>query len=89
MNRAGNVYGMSWFPGTGEHRRPERTEEPGGPLVLLAAPAVGQVARGDDQLGLEPFDERGEGLLDRRILRCTRVQVGYMEEAPRHDRMRL
>ena len=60
-----------------------------GPLVLLAAAAVGEVAGRDDQLRLQPFDERGEGLLDRGILRCTRVEIGYMEEAPRHDRMRL
>ena len=57
--------------------------------MLVAAAPMGQVARRDDELRLEPFDEGGECVLDRRILRCTRVQVGYMEEAPRHDRMRL
>jgi hypothetical protein len=77
------------IPGDREHRSAQRTQEMGGPLVLLAAPPVGQVARRDDQLGRHPFDEGGQGVLDRRILRCTRVQVGYMEEAPRHDRMRL
>jgi hypothetical protein len=57
--------------------------------VLLAAAPVGEIAGGDDQLRLEPLDQRGQGVLDRGVLRCTRVQVGYMEEAPRHDRMRL
>ena len=89
MKRAGNVYGMSWFPGTASTGAPEGAEEPGGPLVLVAAAAVGEIAGRDDQLRLEALDEPRERPLDRGVLRCTRVQVGYMEEAPRHDRMRL
>ena len=57
--------------------------------MLLAAAAVSQVAGGEDQLRLQPFDEGGEGVLDRRVFMCTRVEIGYMQEAPRHDRMRL
>jgi hypothetical protein len=58
-------------------------------LVLVSAAAVREVAGGHDQLGADPPDEGGEGLLDLRILVCTRVEIGYMEEACRHDRMRL
>jgi hypothetical protein len=28
-------------------------------------------------------------VLDLQILTCTRMEIGYMEEACRHDRMRL
>jgi hypothetical protein len=72
-----------------EHRDPERPEEPGGVLVLVAASAVREIAGGDDELGPDPLDEGGERLLDLGILACTRVEIGYMEEACRHDRMRL
>jgi hypothetical protein len=27
--------------------------------------------------------------LDLRVLACTRVEIGYMQDASRHDRMRL
>jgi hypothetical protein len=57
--------------------------------VLLAGAPVGEIARGDDQLWADPADEGGQGLLDLQILTCTRVKIGYMEEACRHDRMRL
>jgi hypothetical protein len=30
-----------------------------------------------------------ERLSDLRLLVCTRMEIGYMEEACRHDRMRL
>ena len=67
----------------------EGAEKPGGVLVLLAGAPVGEIARGDDQLRADPTDEGGQGLLDLKILTCTRVKIGYMEEACRHDRMRL
>jgi hypothetical protein len=57
--------------------------------VLSAPAAVGQVAGGDDELGSEPLHERRQGRHDLRILVCTRVKIGYVEEAHRHDRMRL
>src|SRR5207248_564913 len=58
-------------------------------LVPLPSPAVGQIARGDDELGAEPPHEAREGRLDLPILACTRVKIGYVQEAYRHDRMRL
>ena len=89
MKRAGNVYGRSWLPGTASTGSAERAQEPRGPLVLVPPAAVGQIARGDDELRIEPLDERGERRLDLRILACTRVKIGYMKDAYRHDRMRL
>jgi hypothetical protein len=58
-------------------------------LVLLAGAAVGEIARGDDQFRADPADEGGQRPLDLQILTCTRMEIGYMEEACRHDRMRL
>ncbi len=73
----------------GDDGRPEGAEESGRPLVLVSPATVGQVARGHDHFGLDPLDQGRQGSLDRGILACTRVQIGYMEEATRHDRMRL
>ena len=75
LKRAGNVYGRSWFPGTGEHRRSEGAEESGGMLVLLAAYPVGEVARGDDQFRKDTPNEGGQSLLDLQILTCTRMKI--------------
>src|SRR5207244_5269655 len=75
--------------GDGEHRGAERGEETGGAFVLLPPAAVGQIARGDDELGAELPHEAREGRLDLPILACTRVKIGYVQEAYRHDRMRL
>ena len=58
-------------------------------FVLLAGSPMGEVARGDDQFRADPADEGAQRLLDLQILVCTRVEIGYMEEACRHDRMRL
>ncbi len=73
----------------GEHRLPERAEKQGRPLVLFAAPTMGEVAGGDDDVRHDLFDKCGEGLLDLAILTCTRVKIGYMEDPCRHNRMRL
>jgi hypothetical protein len=58
-------------------------------LVLVAPAAVREVPRRDDQLRLGPLDESAQNPFDLPILACTRMQIGYMEEAYRHDRMRL
>ena len=89
VKRAGNVYGRSWFPGTASTGGAERAEEPRRPLVLVARAPVREIARGNDQLRPDPQHEGLQRLLDLRLLLCTRVQIGYMEEACRHDRMRL
>ena len=72
-----------------EHRRAEPAQQFCRPLVLRPASPVGEVAGGDDELRLDPFHELREGALDLRLLACTCVQVGDMEEARGHDRSRL
>jgi len=59
------------------------------PSVLIPSAAMREIPRSDDQLGLHTADQCRERTLDLRILACTRVQIGYMEEGGRHDRMRL
>ena len=75
--------------GHGEHRGAERPQKQGCLLVLLAPAPVGEIARGDDQRRPDPSHEGGERRLDFGSLVCTRMEIGYMEEARRHDRMRL
>ena len=75
--------------GHGEHRGAERAEEARRVLVLLAPAAIREIAGRDDERRLDPAHERGERRLDLWSLVCTRVKIGYMEEACRHDRMRL
>ena len=58
-------------------------------LVLVAPAAVGQIPRCDDQLDVDPADQVLQSILDGRVLACTRMEIGYMEDAGRHDRMRL
>jgi hypothetical protein len=48
-----------------------------------------EIARRDDELRLDPLDEPGERPPGFRILVCTGVEVGYMEEAGIHERTRL
>jgi hypothetical protein len=72
-----------------EHRRAERVEEAVGPLVLVSAPAVGEVAGGDDQLRAEARGESSQCLLYRVLIARTRVEVGNMQDACSHERMRL
>jgi hypothetical protein len=72
-----------------EHRRPERAKQVRGALELLSAPTVCEVARGDDELGLQPLYELRERLFHVPLLVCARVQVGNMEEPHVHNRTRL
>ena len=59
------------------------------PLVLVGPCAVRQIAGRDDQLGVDAAEQGAQRRLDLRVLACTRVEIGYMEDAGRHDRMRL
>jgi hypothetical protein len=72
-----------------EYGRPECAQHLGGPLELRAATAVGEVARCDDQLRLGALHEPRECTFDLRLLMCTHMQVGNMEEHCPHDRTRL
>jgi hypothetical protein len=73
----------------GEHGRPERSQQLGCTLELRAAAAVREIARRDDDFGLQPLDEPRQRALDFAVFMCTHVQVGYMEEPGVHDRTRL
>jgi hypothetical protein len=58
-------------------------------LVLVAPAPVREVARRDYECRVDSPYEGGERRFDLRSLVCTRMEIGYMEEACRHDRMRL
>jgi hypothetical protein len=58
-------------------------------LVLAAAAAVGQVAGGEDGLGGDSAGEAGERLLDLRVFVCTDVEIGNVQDACGHERMRV
>jgi hypothetical protein len=58
-------------------------------LELLPAPSVPEIAGRHDELRFEPLREAPERPLDFRLLMCTRVEVGNMEEPRVHDRTRL
>ena len=75
--------------GHSEHRRPERAQQARRAFELLPAPAVGQIAGSDYELGLEPFHEPRQRVLYFQLLMCTRMQVGNMEEPRVHNRTRL
>jgi hypothetical protein len=72
-----------------EHGWSERAKQLGGTLELFPAPAVCEVARSDHELRLQPLDELRQRTLHLRLLVCTRVQVGNMEEPYVHNRTRL
>jgi hypothetical protein len=57
--------------------------------VLVAPAAVRQVARGDDDLRSHAGREADERFLDLRLLACTHVEVGNMQDACGHERMRV
>ena len=72
-----------------EHRRAQREQEPVGLFVLVPPPAIGQIARRDDQFGAGPPDQFGQGRLDFRALTCAGVKIGDMQDVYAHGRMRL
>ena len=75
--------------GHGEHGRPEAAEEGRGALVLAGAATVGEVARDDDQLRLQPPYELAQRRLDRPLLVPSDVQVGDVNQLRSHDRSTL
>ena len=58
-------------------------------LELVAAAAMAQIARRDDELRLLALDERGGSGLDVRCFAYTGMEVREVEDACRHERMRL
>lgn len=59
------------------------------PLVLVPSAPVRKVTGGDDQFGLHALEEPSQRRLDPLVLACTRVEIGKVEDACRHGRMRL
>ena len=74
-----------------EHRRPERAQERSRLLELRPAAAMGEIARGDDELRLEALDEPGQRpcVLDSPLLVRAHVKIRNVEEACCHGRTRL
>src|SRR5581483_12397818 len=75
--------------GNRQHRPPEPHQERMRTFVLVAAAPVGEVTGRDDERRRRPLDELGERRLDHRLLAGARVQVGDMNEAGWHSRVRL
>ena len=79
---------MSWLPGTATTGGPSARSWARGPLVLVAPPAVRQVARRDHGRG-EAADEVGQAALDGGVLTLADVQVGDVENPDGHRRPTL
>jgi hypothetical protein len=73
--------------GNGDHRDADRLEERVRPFVLAPAPAVGQVAGRDEDLGAHVRGQADERRSDLRVLTCTHVEIGDMQDACDHERM--
>ena len=76
-------------PGDRDDRRTEPTQERSGRIVLLVPSPVRQVAGGDDHIGSETPDERGQRLLDVGCGVPPGVQVGDVENPGWHGRPSL
>jgi hypothetical protein len=76
-------------PGDHEQRPSQPSQVLGCVLVLGPAATVREVARGDDQVGLNPLDQRLETALDARLRLASHVQIGDVKEAYWHRRSRL
>jgi hypothetical protein len=76
----------------GEDGSIEAAEEGGGPIVLLGSAAVGQVAACDDQLRVDPVDERLQAGFKTGLLMCSDMEVREVKNPcrlPSHRRGRL
>ena len=75
--------------GDGEHGRPQAPEHRRRAGVLLARPAVREVASRDHEIGLDAPDEIAQRILDVGCLAGPDVEVGDMDQAGGHGRGRL
>jgi hypothetical protein len=73
----------------GQYGHRQAAQEGGDALVLIAPPAVREVARGDHELGLNAVDEGSQSTLDEGLHACPDVDVGDVEQASGHSRGRL
>ncbi len=75
--------------GNGEHGRRQAAQQRRDTLVLVAPPAVREVARRDHEIGPNALDESTQGALDEGLLARSDVDVGDVDQARRHSRGRL
>ena len=75
--------------GNGEHWRRQAAQQRRDTLVLVAPPAVREVARRDHEIGPNALDESPQGALDEGLLARSDVDVGDVDQARRHSRGRL
>lgn len=73
----------------GEHRRTETPKQRGGTGMLLRLPAVGDVARCDDELGAETLDELTQRAFYVGRVLGSEMEVGDVDQAGWHSRGRL
>jgi hypothetical protein len=89
VKRAGNVYGMSWLPGTTSSDGPSAQQEAGGRVVLLRCASVAEVAAYDHELRHKPVDEWAQRQFCGRSLRRADVEIRNVQDACKHRRSRL
>ena len=75
--------------GNGEHGRRQAAQQRRDTLMLVAPPAVREVARRDHEIGPNALDESTQGALDEGLLARSDVDVGDVDQARRHSRGRL
>ena len=75
--------------GNGQHRCRQAAQRRRNTFVLVAPPAVREVARRDDEIGLDAVDEASQSALDEGLLAGSEVDVGDVDQARRHSRGRL
>ena len=75
--------------GNCQHRRRQAAQEGCRTLLLVATPAVCEVARGHHEIGLETPYERPQSGLHMRLVAGSEVDVGDVDQASWHSRGRL
>ena len=75
--------------GHGQHRRRQAAQQVRDPLVLVAPPAVREVAGGHHEIGANALYEALQGTLDEGLIACSDVDVGDVDQASGHSRGRL
>jgi hypothetical protein len=75
--------------GNGQHGRGQTAQQGSNALVLIAPPAVREIAGGDHEIGLNTGDEGPQGALEKGLLAGSDVDVGDVDQARRHSRGRL
>ena len=72
-----------------EHGPPEAAEESSGIADLARAAAMAEISARDHQFGLEPVDQNRGPPFDRRIVTCSEMEVGQVQNTCKHSRWRL